>query len=299
MAKYGYTIGGGLIGALAGAALTKLTENENDKATLKDYLINSGVGLGLGALGGGVIDSVTNDTKTVPVDEAATAIDKHKDAKQKAESRARLYVGSGATGISFGGTEILHRLGKRHNKYVDALQARYETVQDNLKQLETGLDKAKATVRDIDKASKEALNLGNTLKSELADARKSYIADQKLLYGRDGKLKQGMTVHDANAAKAKYNASVFAANNKYNEAMAKLQPGGKPLSPDDLTAARKAVADLTDAANNQRRILQDIGTPGTKRLFGSKSFRIGGHTLTGGLALYTLVNAIIDNIKSR
>ena len=55
-AKYEYTIGGGVAGALAGAALTKLLEDEDKKATLGDYLTGTGLGLGLGALGGRIAD---------------------------------------------------------------------------------------------------------------------------------------------------------------------------------------------------------------------------------------------------
>ena len=68
-AEYKYTVGGALAGALAGAAITKFVEDEDKKADLKDYLIGSGVGLGLGALAGRAADITASDEPQAVLDE--------------------------------------------------------------------------------------------------------------------------------------------------------------------------------------------------------------------------------------
>ena len=75
-AEYKYTVGGALAGALAGAAITKFVEDEDKKADLKDYLIGSGVGLGLGALAGRAAD--TYEPRTEQEQETAAEINEIK-----------------------------------------------------------------------------------------------------------------------------------------------------------------------------------------------------------------------------
>lgn len=62
--NYKYTIGGGLAGLITGLAATKLFEDDDKQADWKDYLIRGGIGLGLGAAGGRILDTAESDDNT-------------------------------------------------------------------------------------------------------------------------------------------------------------------------------------------------------------------------------------------
>ena len=85
MAGYNYTVGGALAGALAGAAITKLLEGESGSATWKDYALGSGLGLGLGALGGRAADMYEEESSAV-----SDAVTKAQDIEEMQEIKKRL-----------------------------------------------------------------------------------------------------------------------------------------------------------------------------------------------------------------
>ena len=122
MGEYKYTIGGALVGAIAGAALTKLMEDEEKKSDLKDYLLGSGIGLGLGALGGRVLDTSTPEDKLAALRETI-----EKDVKPQVESDLKKINYGRAVGLPAaigGGIAVGGALGSAALRKMDAANQR-------------------------------------------------------------------------------------------------------------------------------------------------------------------------------